>query len=358
MDQHLKDLRSKIDAIDRKIVKLINERYRHVLDVGKWKKGCSHAIYVPEREKAVFENLEKINNGPMTNITLRAVYREIMSGAIALEHPLRVGFFGLEASYTHLAAMAKFGHSVDYSHKNSISDVFNDLEADRIDYGCVPIENSTEGAVNHTLDMFINSNAKICSEINMRIHHNLMAKCSKKEIKKVYSHIQVLSQCRCWLQENLPGVEIVEAANSTKAAETAAREKYSAAISSSLAAEIYKLKILAENIEDIPDNTTRFMIIGKQEPKKTGDDKTSICFALKDRVGALYDSLLPFKNQKITLTMIESRPSKKKNWEYYFFIDMLGHRTDPKIQKALDELEGMSQAMRVLGSYPRFNTNI
>ncbi len=349
----LNELRKEIDKVDEKIIKLINERYKYVIEIGHLKKKTAHEIYVPEREKSLIDRLDKINKGPMTPQALRAIYREIMSGAISLEKPLRIGFFGPEASFTHLAALGKFGHCASYVPKASISDVFNDVEAERIDYGVVPIENSTEGAINHTLDMLINSTVKICSEINMRIHHNLLANCKMKEIKKVYSHAQVLGQCRSWLQENLPGVEIVESSSSTKASKIASEEKYSAAISSSLAGEIYKLNVIADNIEDNADNTTRFMVIGQQEPRPTGDDKTSICFAIRDRVGALYDSLLPFKDEKITLTMIESRPSKRKNWEYYFFLDFLGHVEDPAPQRTLEKLKEMCQFVRILGSYPR-----
>ncbi|MFZ2654493.1 MAG: prephenate dehydratase [Victivallales bacterium] len=351
--QHLNELRKEIDNIDEQIIKLINERYRHVIEIGHLKKKTSHEIYVPEREKSLIARLDKLNKGPMTPQAMRAIYREVMSGAISLEKPLRIGFFGPEASFTHLAALGKFGHCAKYVPKTSISDVFNDVEAERIDYGVVPIENSTEGAINHTLDMLINSSVKICAEINMRIHHNLLAKCRKNQIKKVYSHAQVLGQCRSWIQENLPGVETIETSSSTKASKIASEEKYSAAISSTLAAEIYKLKIIADNIEDNADNTTRFLVLGWQEPRQTGDDKTSICYAIKDRVGALYDSLLPFKNEKVTLTMIESRPSKRKNWEYYFFLDFHGHHEDPAPQKALVKLREMCQFVRILGSYPR-----
>ncbi len=349
----LNELRKEIDGIDEKIIKLINERYKHVIEIGHLKKKTSHEIYVPEREKSLIDRLDKINKGPMTPQALRAIYREIMSGAISLEKPLKIGFFGPEASFTHLAALGKFGHCASYVAKASISDVFNDVEAERIDYGVVPIENSTEGAINHTLDMLINSTVKICSEINMRIHHNLLSKSGMKDIKKVYSHAQVLGQCRSWLQEHLAGVEIVESSSSTKASKIASEEKFSASISSSLASELYKLNIIADNIEDSADNTTRFMVIGRQEPRPTGDDKTSICFAIRDRVGALYDSLLPFKDEKITLTMIESRPSKRKNWEYYFFLDFLGHIEDPAPQRTLEKLKDMCQFVRILGSYPR-----
>jgi chorismate mutase/prephenate dehydratase len=349
----LDSIRKSIDSIDRQIVSLLNERYSHVLEVGRWKRSRKAAVYVPEREKAVYENLEKMNQGPMRPETLRAVYREIMSGALALEHPLKVAFFGPEATYTHIAAMAKFGHSVEYVAKKTISDVFKDVEAGRADYGCVPIENSTEGAVNHTLDMLLDSPALICAEVNLRVHHCLLSNESKEKIKKVYSHPQSLAQCRAWLQENLPGVETAEATSNTKAAQIAAAEEGSAAIASSLAGELYKLDLVSENIEDNPNNTTRFLVISNQETKPTGDDKTSICFAIKDRVGVLYDCLQPFKSEKVTLTMIESRPTKRRNWEYYFFIDLLGHHTDKHIQKALEQLGDHVQSLRILGSYPR-----
>jgi chorismate mutase/prephenate dehydratase len=351
----LEKLRENIDSIDRQIVSLINERYKYVKEVGKWKQDRAHAIYVPEREKALLEKLEAINDGPMEDKTLRAIYREIMSGALALEHPMQVGYLGPQATFSHLAAMGKFGHSVQYEPKSNIADVFRAVESERLDYGCVPIENSTEGAVNHTLDMFTDSSVQICAEMNLRIHHNLMAKCEMSEIKKVYSHAQVLGQCRIWLQENMPSVEIIEVASSTKAAEIASEEQGSAAIASALAAEIYKLKMLHEKIEDNAHNTTRFMVLGRQAPVPTGDDKTSICFSIKDRVGALYDCLLPFKEEEITLTMIESRPSRRRKWEYFFFIDLLGHSSEEKIKRALDKLGKLAQTLRILGSYPRSN---
>ena len=349
----LDGIRKSIDSIDRKIVELLNERYSHVLEVGHWKRSRKAAVYVPEREKAVYENLDKLNKGPMKPETLRAVYREIMSGALALEHPLKVAFFGPEATYTHIAAVAKFGHSVEYVAKKTITDVFKEVEAGRAEYGCVPIENSTEGAVNHTLDMLLDSPALICAEVNLRIHQCLLSNTPKSAIKKVYSHPQSLAQCRNWLIENLPGAETVEATSNTKAAQIAAEEKGSAAIASSLAGELYKLDVVAESIEDNPYNTTRFLVISNQETKPTGDDKTSICFAVKDRVGVLYDCLQPFKKEAVTLTMIESRPTKRRNWEYFFFIDMLGHHSDPRIQKALSELGEHVQTLRILGSYPK-----
>ncbi|MHB9139287.1 MAG: prephenate dehydratase [Victivallaceae bacterium] len=350
---NIEELRNEIDQIDQQIVTLINQRYLHVKDVGKLKKSSSSAIYVPEREKALLDKLLKLNKGPMTQRALRAIYREIMSGALELEHPIRITFFGEEGSNTHLAALAKFGHSVTYMPSTTIAGVFKDIETGRTDYGCVPVENSTEGAINYTLDTLITSSANICAEMDLRIHHNLMAKCGREEIKKVYSHPQVLGQCRIYLQEKLPGVEVIEAGSSTKAAAIAAAEPNVASISSSVAAELFNLTVLEENIEDFSNNTTRFLIIGNQEPAPTGDDKTSVCFAIKDKVGALYDSIKPFKDEGITMTMIESRPTKSSNWEYCFFVDILGHRSDAKIVRAFAEVEKQCKFLKILGSYPR-----
>ncbi len=348
----LQELRVRIDAIDRQIVQLLNERYKIVKDVGEWKRERGQPIYVPEREKALLEKLESINDGPMPNDTLRAVYREIMSGSLKLESPLKVAFFGPEATFTHLAAKMKFGHAIDYVPKASISDVFHDVELGRSNYGCVPVENSTEGVVNHTLDMLVDSPLKICAEINMRVQQCLLAKCDKSQIRVIYSHAQSLGQCRQWLTENFPNADQVAVASNARAAELAAHEEGAAAIGSELAADIYKLKLLEQGIQDNPNNTTRFLIVGTQEVKQSGEDKTSICFAIKDRVGALYDCLLPFKHAEVTLSMIESRPSKRRNWEYLFFVDMLGHINDPKIAKAVEELNTLAHSLKILGSYP------
>ncbi len=354
----LEELRGNIDRVDAQIVELINERYKYVLEVGEWKKQRLEAIYVPEREKRVMERLCKLNQGPMPERTLRAIYKEIMSGSLVLERRLRIAFLGPQATYTHQAAMAKFGHSVEYLARNTISDVFRDIESERADYGCVPVENSTEGVVNHTLDMFMDSNVEICAEIRFAIRHCLMANCAKSEIKKVYSHFQSFGQCRSWLSQNLPGVEQVEVGSNTRAAELAAAEPGAAAIAGRLAAEIYKLNLIQEDIQDSSGNTTRFLVLGKQSPAVTGDDKTSICFAVGDRVGALYDSLLPFKKENISMSMIESRPSKLRNWEYFFFIDLLGHREDPQVKKAIRELSNNCLFVKVLGSYPRCDFTI
>lgn len=348
----LQELRIKIDSIDREIVRLLNERYEVVKEVGEWKRERGEPFYVPEREKALLEKLENLNRGPMPNSTLRAVYREILSGALRLENPLKVAFFGPEATFTHLAAKMKFGHGIEYISRSTIADVFHDVEAGKSDYGCVPVENSTEGVVNYTLDMLVDSSVKICAEINMRIQQCLLSNVDKPQIKVVYSHAQSLGQCRNWLTQNLPGVETVAVVSNSRAAYLAAHEDGAAAIGSELAAEVYGLKIVEKGIQDNPNNTTRFLVTGTQDVKPSGQDKTSICFAIKDRVGALYDCLLPFKHAGVTLTMIESRPSKRRNWEYLFFVDMLGHATDPGIASALDELNSLAHSLKILGSYP------
>lgn len=352
----LEELRQQIDSIDARIVELLNERYHAVIDVGAWKKNRSGAIYVPEREKAVLDRLCALNQGPMSNSTLRAVYREIMSGALSLEYPLKVAYLGPEATFTHLAAMSKFGRSVGYIPKSNTDEIFRDVIEGRVDYGCVPVENSTEGAVNHTLDMFVGAeNVMICAEVNMRVHHCLLSNAKQSEIRKIYAHAQTLSQCRCWLQENLYSADLIETSSNTKAAEIASGEEFAAAIAPSLAAEVYGLKILCERIEDNVNNITRFLVISKKKnfSARTGSDKTSVCFSIKDRVGALYDCLLPFKEQAVTLSMIESRPSKQKNWEYFFFVDLLGHMDDEPVKAALKKLRELTGEMRILGSYPR-----
>ena len=300
----------------------------------------------------VYERVAAQNDGPLSDEALQAVYREIMSGCLALEKPLRISYMGPPASFSNIAALKKFGSSVRYLPVNTINDVFAEVEHGRADYGVVPIENSIEGAINYTLDMFMESDLKICSEISIEISHNLLAKCGMDKIKRVYSNPSVIGQCRMWLEANLPRVEIIEVTSTTKAAGMAVREKGAAAIGSSLAAECYGLNMLARSIEDNPHNMTRFLVIGKVESRPTGKDKTSIMFAVKDKVGALHDMLVPFKKNKINLTKIESRPSKKRAWEYRFFVDMMGHHNDKNVIKAIDQLREVCTSLKVLGSYP------
>ena len=349
---NLKNLRKRIDGLDKKIIQLLNARAKVTLAIAKIKRKSGKSIYSPDREREVLTKIGLINKGPLQPRSLEAIYREIMSCSLSLDEPLKIAYLGPEATFTHLAALKRFGSQVEYVACSSITDVFLQVERDNADYGVVPIENSIEGAVSHTLDMFMDSELKICSQTILDVAHNLLANCPKDKIKRVYSIAQVFGQCRVWLQENLAGVEKIEVSSTTRAAQIAAKDKYSACIASLLAAEVYKLKVIASDIEDSPHNITRFLIIGKTDVPATGRDRTSIMFSIKDKVGALHDMLMPFKKHRINLTKIESRPSKKKAWDYYFFVDLDGHRESPYVKKALLELENKCKFLKVLGSYP------
>lgn len=348
----LKNLRRQIDNLDKKIVQLLNMRARITLNIANLKRKAGKSIYSPDREREVLRKISAMNKGPLVSGALEAIYREIMSCGLSIDKPLKIAYLGPEATFTHLAALKRFGSQVEYVACNSIADVFSEVEKDTADYGVVPIENTIEGAVSHTLDMFVDSDLKICAQIILDVSHNLLANCSKDKIRRIYSNPQVFGQCRIWLQENLPSVEKIEVSSTTRAAQISTREKYSACIASLLAARVYKLKVIARNIEDSPHNITRFLVIGKTDVPQTRCDKTSIMFSIKDRVGALHDMLVPFKKYKINLTKIESRPSKRKAWDYYFFVDLEGHRDEPRVKKALLELENKCTFLKVLGSYP------
>ncbi|MDD2927431.1 MAG: prephenate dehydratase [Candidatus Omnitrophica bacterium] len=348
----LKNLRRKIDSLDKKIIQFLNARARITLDIAGVKSKSGRSIYVPEREKEVLRKAVLLSRGPLAVKALEAIYREIMSSSLALEKPLKIAYMGPEASFSNLAALKRFGSQVNYVACGSIADVFLEVEREASDYGVVPVENSIEGAVTHTLDMLVDSDLKICSQIILDVAHNLLARSTKDKIRRVYSNPQVLAQCRIWLQENLPKAEQVEVSSTTAAAKIVAKERNTACVASLLAGKVYKLKVLARDIEDSPHNITRFFVIGKTDAGKTGRDRTSILFSIKDKVGALHDMLLPFKRYKINLTKIESRPSKRKAWDYYFFVDLEGHQQDPRIQKALRELESKCKFLKVLGSYP------
>ena len=349
----LNPLRKKIDEIDRKIISLLNDRTQLVVEVGKMKTEKGHAVYAPEREVEIYEKIDREGaQGPLPKNALKSIYREIMSASLALEKPLTIAYLGPEATFTHLASISKFGASVTYSPATSIYEVFQEVERGRADYGVIPVENSIEGAVNHSLDMFIDSDLKICSEILFEISHNLMAHSNLKSIRRVYSNPQVFGQCRLWLESNLPRVELMETSSTTAAAQRAQKEEGTAAIASKLAATIYNLPLLAEGIQDFAQNVTRFLVISRQIPMPTRHDKTSLVISVKDKIGALYEMLYPIKKYKINMTKIESRPSKKRAWDYYFFIDFEGHVENPKVKKMLDEMEGKVKFLKVLGSYP------
>lgn len=350
---NLKALRNKIDLIDSGILRLLNKRAKVILDVGRIKRKSKAPIYVPEREKDVYDNLAAKNKGPISGGALRAIFREVMSSALSLEHPVKIAYLGPEFTFTHLASMKKFGASVSYTGCETITAVFAEVEKERADYGVVPIENSIDGAITHTQDMFIESDLKICSEIYLEISHNLISReADKRKIKKIYSKSQVFAQCRPWIEANLPGVELVEVSSTAKAAEIVSKERFSACVAGELAAKKYNLKVLSSSIEDSAHNVTRFLVIGKMEAKPTKNDKTSIMFSVKDRSGALHDILVPFKRNGINMMKIESRPSRIRAWEYYFFVDLKGHYHDAKVARALRDLGKSSMYLKILGSYP------
>lgn len=344
--------RNQIDNIDKELVDLINKRLEIVKKIGELKLKNGEEIYVPAREKDVYEKVMKFNKGFLQNNSLRAIYREIMSSSLSIEKKINIAYLGPKATFTHQASLTRFGSSVDYIPMESIGDIFHEVAKGRADYGVVPVENSIEGAVTHTFDMFIDSGLKICSEIFLNISHTLMGKSLINEIKRVYSNPQVFGQCRIWLRENLRKVELIEVSSTARAAEIASRENHTAAIASKLAAKLYNLPILAESIEDFSGNITRFLVIRKNYGAITGNDKTSIMFSIKDKVGALYEALLPFKECGINLTKIESRPSKKKAWDYFFYVDFLGHCEEKKVKNALNELSEHCVFLKILGSYP------
>lgn len=348
----LKKLRQKIDKIDKQIIALLNQRTNHTLSIGDLKKKANKGIYSPDRENYILRRLKKISKGPLPKVALESIYREIMSSALSLEKPLEIAYLGPKATFTHLAALKKFGSQVKYVACDSIGDVFLEVQKGSCDYGVVPIENSIEGAVTHTLDMLMDCPLNICSEIILEISHNLLSNYRKEAITKIYSNPQVFAQCRIWIERNLPKAEKIEVSSTARAAELCKRQRNSSCIASLLAAKEYGLKVVARDIEDSPHNVTRFLVIGKYDVPATGQDKTSIMFSIKDRVGALHDMLLPFKRYKINLTKIESRPSKKKAWDYYFFVDLGGHHQDTNVKKAIKELEEKCTFLKILGSYP------
>ncbi len=354
-DANLSDSRKRIDALDQELVRLLNERAAVARTIGESKRERGDAIFVPHREQEVFRRISGLNAGPLPETALRAIWREIMSASFALEQPLTICHFGQPGAFTHLAAKLKFGESVNYTAVEDIMTVFTEVEKGHADYGVVPIENSTDGSITDTIDAFLATNLRIVNELHLRIRHHLMSISPRAGIQRVYSRHTVFRQCRGWLASNMPGVELIEIVSTTKAAERAAKEEGSAAIGHRDAAKAFGLPIIASDIQDNPNNVTRFVVIGRpnRAADRTGSDKTSLMFGVADRPGALYDCLLPFHQAGINLTRIESRPSRRKPWEYLFFIDLSGHQQDAQIQAALTELRKHTSTFEVLGSYPR-----
>ena len=349
----LEKLRDRIDSIDEDILDALNRRAEVVLEVACLKREDGTKFYVPSREQKIVNRLKKLNKGPFPNDALRPLFREIMSASLALEEPLKVAFLGPEATFTHLAALRHFGSSVAFKPHSSIRSVFEMVDTGKAEFGIVPIENSNEGIVSYTLDLFMDYDLKINAEVIQEVSHNLLSKSGDiKKIKKIYSHPQAAAQCRGWLEATLPNTPVLEAASTAKAAEFASDDGKLAAISSELAAKIYDLHFVERNIEDNRRNMTRFLVIAEESPEPTGNDKTSILFSVKDKPGALFDILTPFKKARINLSKIESRPSKRKAWEYIFFVDMSGHFEDKKVSKAIGEVKDSCLFLKILGSYP------
>jgi chorismate mutase/prephenate dehydratase len=344
--------RKAIDKLDTQIVKLLNDRTQHVLEIGAIKVKAGEEIYAPHRERAVLQRICRLNQGPITSESLRAIYREVMSSALSLEKSMTIAYLGPEATFTHQAAIRRFGSSLRYAAQKTIADVFAEVTKNRADYGVVPVENSTEGVVTHTLDMFVDSDLKIVSQIILPIQHCLMSKYPRDRIKKLYGHPQTLGQCRGWIQNHLRDLEIIETSSNARSAELAARERKSAAIAGVLAAERYGLDILECDIQDNSANATRFLVLGRQCSPPTGRDRTSLMLSITHEVGALHQALAAFRRFKLNMTKIESRPNKRRAWEYYFFVDCEGHKEDRKVAKAIAELEKQCNFVKVLGSYP------
>lgn len=351
----LDKLRKKIDMIDEKIVTILNQRAKEAIKISKLKKKNNINIYSPEREAHVLNQLKKINKGPLDAQDIDNVFHEILSICRTKNTKIKIAYLGPQGTFTHLAALKKFGKKPEYIAVDSISDVFEKVEAKEADYGVVPIENSTEGVINYTLDMFFTSNLDICAELTLNISHALLSRTVKdlQSIKRIYSNPQVFSQCRSWISRHLKGVELISTSSTAKAAIETKKDRYGACLGNKVLAELYGLEIIASSVQDSRNNYTRFFVIAPNDSLASGRDKTSILFSIKDRVGALHDVLFLFKSCGINLTKIESRPSKKKAWEYYFFVDIEGHRNSYSVKKALKKLEKSCIFVKILGSYPR-----
>ncbi|VAW93616.1 Chorismate mutase I / Prephenate dehydratase [hydrothermal vent metagenome] len=359
MPDTLSKMRARIDDIDASVQELISERAVIAQNVAhaKQKSNDTNTVYYrAEREAQVLRMVIERNKGPLQNEEMARLFREIMSACLALEDPMVIGFLGPEGTFTQSAALKHFGHSVQTKPLTTIADVFREVESGEVPYGVVPIENSTEGVVNHTLDLFINSPLFISGEVEIRIHHHLLIN-EKTDIScltKIYSHQQSLAQCREWLDANLTGVELIPVTSNAEAAKIVSNsDEAVAAIAGDSAAEIYKLALVCKNIEDEPSNTTRFLIIGKSETQASGDDKTTILVSTRNQSGALHKLLEPLASNGLSLSRIESRPSRQGMWEYVFFIDVDGHKSDADVAAALHDLINESQMVKVLGSYPK-----
>jgi chorismate mutase/prephenate dehydratase len=355
-DNPLMGLRDKIDGLDLQIMQAISDRARCAQQVAEVKKGQGDlAYYKPEREAQVLRHIMEKNAGPLDNEEMARLFRQIMSACLALEQPIRVAFLGPEGTFTQEAALKHFGDSAISVPQSAIDEVFREVLAGACNYGVVPVENSTEGVISHTLDSFMDSSLKICGEVELRIHQHFMIgpNTNKDSVTRVYSHAQSLAQCRQWLNSNYPNIERVAVSSNAEAAKRVQGEWNSAAIAGDMACELYNLEKMREKIEDRPDNSTRFLIIGRESVPRSGDDRTSIVVSVHNKPGALHDLLEPFRRYNVDMTRLESRPSRNSKWSYVFFIDLIGHIEDQPVADVLEELSSSVAELKILGSYPR-----
>ncbi len=349
-------MRRQIDAIDDQVLELLNRRAACALRVAEAKQAQGEVdnFYRPEREVEVLRRIAANNPGPLPNEAVVRFFREVMSACLALEKPLTVAFLGPEGTFAQQAAFKHFGHAIEALPYPSIDDIFRAVESGACQFGVAPVENSTEGVIAQTLDNFLRSPLLIAGEVSLRIHHNLMGRqVDQAGIRRVFSHQQSLAQCRQWLNRSLPNAERISVSSNAEAARLAAADPDGAAIAGEMAAELYGLNILARNIEDEPDNTTRFVVVGRHPVGQTGADKTSLLIFTPNHPGALYNTLEPFARHRLSMTKIESRPSRRGAWDYVFFIDVEGHRLDQDLAEALQEVEKNVLMLKVLGSYPK-----
>ncbi len=358
-DDDLEKLRGRIDQIDDQLLELFNQRARCAVEVAEVKRALNQGeedinFFRPDREAQVIKRLKSLNQGPLSNDEVGRLIREVMSACLALEQPLKIAYLGPEGTFTQSAALKHFGHSVSTVPMSSIPDVFSSVKSGHADYGLVPVENSTEGVISHTLDMFIDSDLKVCGEVEIRIHHHLANRSQDtSRIRHIYSHQQSFAQCRRWLDQNFPGIERIPVSSNAEAARLASVEDDAAAICGLPAVEIFDLKICHENIEDLSDNTTRFVIIGNQDVDPSGNDKTSLLISTRNVPGALLGLLQPLADNGISMNKIESRPAQGHKWAYVFFIDIDGHQRDADVATALNQLKQQASLFKILGSYPK-----
>ena len=362
-EEKLKVLRARIDNLDESILVQLNERAQYALEVARVKQIGSPddkpVFYRPDRESQILQHMIDLNQGPLSNQKIAQVYRQIMSACLALEQPLEVAYLGPEGTFTQLAARKHFGDSVICQPMTTHDDVFREVESEACDYGVVPVENSTEGVISSTLDNFLESSLKICGEVHLQIHHYLMTgnDIADHEIDCIYSHQQTLAQCRRWLDAHYPHASKVPVTSNGEAARRISGEQNAAAIAPQICAEIYDLRVISGKIEDRSDNTTRFLVVGREDVIKSGNDKTSVLVSTYNRPGALYKLLEPFERHGVSLTSIETRPSRTGKWSYVFFIDFEGHRDDPLIIEVMDAIDKEALEVKILGSYPRAVVN-